>query len=121
MAKNEPGKARIRRHKRVRANLAGTTSRPRLSVFRSLNHVYAQVIDDSRGHTLLSASTKQAEVRDQLDGKSKKVQAELVGHALAKKAMAEGIKQVVFDRGGYKYQGRIKALAEGARQEGLKF
>lgn len=121
MAKNEPTKARIRRHTRVRSKVEGTTSRPRLSVFRSLNHVYAQIIDDSRGHTLISASTKETEAKGELNGKSKTAQAELIGHLLAKKALAGGIKQVVFDRGGYKYHGRVKALAEGARQEGLKF
>jgi len=101
--------------------LKGTASRPRLCVFRSLNHIYAQVIDDDSGHTLVSASTIDPETRGQLDGKKKAGQAELVGAAIAKKAIAQGIKEVAFDRGGYKYHGRVKALAEAARQGGLKF
>jgi large subunit ribosomal protein L18 len=95
--------------------------RPRLSVFRSLNHVYAQVIDDSRGHTLLSVSTLSAEARDKEGKKAKVEQAEVVGMMLARRAMAMGINKVVFDRGGYRYHGRVKALAEAARKEGLLF
>ena len=94
---------------------------PRLCVFRSLNHVYAQVIDDSQGHTLVSASTLDPETRTGTDGKVKTGKAELVGTIMAKRALSKGIKQVVFDRGGYKYHGRVKALAEAARQGGLKF
>ena len=94
---------------------------PRLCVFRSLNHVYAQVIDDSQGHTLVSASTLDPETRTGTDGKVKVGKAELVGTIMAKRALSKGIKQVVFDRGGYKYHGRVKALAEAARQGGLKF
>jgi len=86
-----------------------------------LNHIYAQVIDDSRGHTLTSASTIDPEIKGQLDGRAKTAQAELVGSLIAKRAQAKGINQVVFDRGGYKYHGRVKALAEAARQTGLKF
>jgi large subunit ribosomal protein L18 len=86
-----------------------------------LNQIYAQVIDDSRGHTLTFASTLDLEMKGQLDGKPKKAQAEQVGLLVAKRALAAGISQVVFDRGGYKYQGRVKALADGARQGGLKF
>jgi len=121
MTKNESGLARHRRHARVRAKVVGTTTRPRLCVFRSLNHIYAQVIDDSRGHTLTSASTLDPEIRGQADGKGKTAKAELVGSLVAKQALSEGISQVVFDRGGYKYHGRVKALAEAARQGGLKF
>jgi large subunit ribosomal protein L18 len=113
--------ARIRRHERVRSKVEGTTDRPRLSVFRSLNHIYAQVIDDSRGQTLASASTLDPEITGSLDGKAKKSQAELVGQAIAKKAKEKGIEQVVFDRGGFKYIGRVQALADAARKEGLKF
>jgi len=113
--------ARYHRHARVRAKVTGTSSSPRLCVFRSLNHIYAQVIDDSRGHTLVSASTLESEIKSELDGKVKKNQAELVGALVAKRALDKGIKQVVFDRGGYKYHGRVKALAEAARKAGLKF
>ncbi|MFC1909932.1 50S ribosomal protein L18 [Chloroflexota bacterium] len=121
MGNNEARKARIRRHTRARNKLAGTTDRPRLCVFRSLNHVYAQIIDDSRGHTLVAASTKDKETASDFSKNNKTAQSELVGQMLAKKAMADGIKQVVFDKGGYKYHGRVKALADGARKEGLKF
>ncbi len=101
--------------------MEGTPSRPRLCVYRSLNHIYAQVIDDTRGHTLVAASTLDPETRAQVDGKTKAGQAELVGAAIAKKALSQGIDEVAFDRGGYKYHGRVKALAEAARQSGLKF
>ncbi len=113
--------ARYRRHARVRAKMKGTPSRPRLCVFRSLNHIYAQIIDDSQGHTLVSASTLDPETRNETDGKAKTSKAELVGTAIAKQALGQGIKQVAFDRGGYKYHGRVKALAEAARKGGLKF
>ena len=121
MGKTDTREARYKRHHRVRLKVNGTDSRPRLCVFRSLNHIYAQVIDDSRGHTLVSASTLESEIKSELDGKVKKNQAELVGALVAKRALDKGIKQVVFDRGGYKYHGRVKALAEGAREGGLKF
>lgn len=111
---------RIRRHKRVRAVVKGTTERPRLSVFRSGNHIYAQLIDDTNGVTVLSASDlKEAKSKESLAGK--KASAFKVGEILAKEAKNKGIKAVVFDRGGYKYHGRVKALAEGARKEGLIF
>jgi len=121
MGKDKPRVARYRRHVRVRAKVEGTTSRPRLCVFRSLNHIYAQVIDDSRGHTLTSASTLDPEIKSEVAGKTKTGKSELVGSLIAKQVLSEGIKQVVFDRGGYKYHGRIKALAEAARKGGLKF
>ncbi len=121
MSKSETRVARYRRHSRIRAKMEGTTSRPRLCVFRSLNHIYAQVIDDSRGHTLTFASTLDPEIRGEVGGKAKTGRAELVGSLVAKRALDNGIKQVVFDRGGYKYHGRVKALAEAARQGGLKF
>ena len=122
MGKSEPRVARIRRHRRVRAKVEGTISRPRLCVFRSLNHIYTQVIDDSQGHTLTSASTLAPEIKDdEVTSKVKAAKAELVGSLVAKRALSKGINQVVFDRGGYKYHGRVKALAEAARREGLKF
>ena len=119
--KNGPRAARHRRHKRVRARVEGVTSRPRLSVFRSLNHIYAQIIDDLKRHTLVSASTLEPEVKGEAVGKVKTNRAELVGSLVAKRALSKGINQVVFDRGGYKYHGRVKALAEAVRQGGLKF
>jgi large subunit ribosomal protein L18 len=121
MTKVEPRVARKRRHARVRAKLAGTASSPRLCVFRSLNHIYAQVIDDLKGHTLVAASTLDKEIKGSSDSKAKSAKAELVGALVAKRALSQGINQVVFDRGGYKYHGRVKALAEAARQAGLKF
>jgi large subunit ribosomal protein L18 len=121
MARSVPRLARIRRHARVREKIAGTSTRPRLCVFRSLNHIYLQVIDDSSGNTVASASTLDAEIKAELDGKAKTAQAGIVGQTVARRALEKGIKQVVFDRGGYKYHGRVKALAEAARQGGLKF
>jgi len=121
MGKNEPRVARHRRHKRVRAKVEGTTSRLRLCVFRSSNHIYAQVIDDLKGHTLASASTLDPEIKSEAEGKVKTIKAELVGSLVAKRALSKGVNQVVFDRGGYKYHGRVKAIAEAARQAGLKF
>ena len=121
MGEIEPRKARHRRHLRVRVKVKGTDSRSRLCVFRSLNHIYAQVIDDSQGHTLVSASTLEPKIRNNVAGKSKAVKAELVGSLLAERALSKGISKVAFDRGGYKYHGRVKALAEAARQGGLKF
>ncbi|MGC9347810.1 MAG: 50S ribosomal protein L18 [Anaerolineae bacterium] len=114
-------KARLRRHRSIRRKVEGTPERPRLNVFRSLNHIYAQVIDDSAGKTLTSASTVDREIRDQLNGMKKTEQARVVGKVLAERAVAKGIKDVVFDRGGYKYHGRVKALAEAAREGGLEF
>jgi large subunit ribosomal protein L18 len=113
--------ARLRRHKRVRQHVVGTPQRPRLNVFRSLNHIYAQVIDDSVGHTLTSASTIDAELASQLQGLTKTEQARVVGEVVAKRALGQGIERVVFDRGGYRYHGRVKALADAARRVGLEF
>ena len=113
--------ARKRRHRRVRKKISGTAERPRLNVFRSLRHIYAQIIDDDRGRTLVAASTQDPALRDQLAGLDKTAQAKVVGQALAERAQAKRIQQVVFDRGGYKYHGRVKALAEAARQVGLEF
>jgi len=121
MGKARPQAARHRRHARLRTQVEGTTSRPRLCVFRSLNHIYAQVIDDSQGHTLASASSLDPELADELAGKAKTGKTELVGSLITRRALAKGIKEVVFDRGGYKYHGRVKALAEAARRAGLKF
>ena len=117
----DPRAARKRRHRRVRKKIFGVADRPRLCVLRSLRHIYAQVIDDSIGHTIASASTLDAEVGAQVDGKTKVGAAELVGALVARRALAKGISRVVFDRGGYKYHGRVKALAEAARKAGLEF
>jgi large subunit ribosomal protein L18 len=114
-------KARIRRHRRVRATISGTPERPRLNVFRSLGQIYAQVIDDVAGHTLASASTIDRELRGVVEDKPKTEAAKMVGELVAKRAQAAGVKQVVFDRGGYRYHGRVKALADGAREAGLEF
>ena len=113
--------ARIRRHVRVRQNVSGTPARPRLNVFRSLKEIYAQIIDDKAGNTLVSASSLDPELREQLKGQKRIEQARLVGKAIAERAVAKGISEVAFDRGGYKYIGRVKALADGAREGGLKF
>ena len=121
MSKTHTREARYKRHYRVRQKISGNNSQPRLCVFRSLNHIYAQVIDDIQGRTLVTASTLDADIKNDAAGKSKTGRAELVGSLLAKRAADKGIKQVAFDRGGYKYHGRIKALAEAARHGGLKF
>ncbi len=121
MAKKTRREARIRRHLRVRKKVHGTPERPRLNVFRSLGHIYAQVIDDEAGRTLVAASTIDKELRAQMEGLNKTEQARLVGKAIAARALAVGIKTVVFDRGGYQYIGRVKALADGAREGGLEF
>jgi large subunit ribosomal protein L18 len=113
--------ARLRRHARVRRRVQGTAEQPRLCVFRSLNHIYAQIIDDTQGHTLVAASTLDADVRAELDDKDKTGQAVIVGKTLAERASAAGIDKVVFDRGGYLYHGRVEALAKAARKGGLIF
>ncbi len=113
--------ARRKRHMRIRRNVFGTQERPRLNIFRSLQHIYVQIIDDWAGHTLVSASTVDSEVRDQTNGLSKTEQARIVGEVVAERALDEGIEKVVLDRGGYKYHGRVKALAEAAREKGLRF
>ncbi len=113
---------RQRRHLRVRARVSGSSARPRLNVFRSNAHIYAQIIDDTEGHTLVSASTLESDVRDRFAEEHPKLaQAKVVGQVVAERALASGIKQVVFDRGGYKYHGRVRAVAEGARESGLDF
>lgn len=113
--------ARIRRHKRVRKNILGTPDRPRLNVFRSVAEIYVQVVDDQAGNTLVSASSIDHDLRSQLKGKSKTDQAKLVGQAVAERAKSKGITTVVFDRGGFRYMGRVKALADSAREAGLVF
>lgn len=121
MKKSVTREARIRRHHRVRQKVNGTGEQPRLCVFRSLNHIYAQVIDDTRGNTLVSASTLDPEIKGDTAKASKTDQAGKIGTLLAKRAREKGISRVAFDRGGFKYQGRVKALAEAAREGGLKF
>ena len=112
---------RVMRHARVRRKVKGTSGRPRLAVFRSLNHVYAQVIDDSKGVTLAAASTLEAELRGQQAGQGKSGISKAVGGLIASRAKAQGITEVVFDRAGYKYHGRVKVLADAAREGGLVF
>ena len=113
---------RKRRHVRVRAKVNGTAQRPRLNVFRSSAHIYAQVIDDSRGHTLVAASDLEVAVRDRAgDGATKVARAKAVGQAVAERAKEAGIDAVVFDRGGFLYHGRVRAVADGAREAGLTF
>jgi large subunit ribosomal protein L18 len=112
--------ARQRRHRRIRVSLTGTDQRPRLNVFRSLQHIYAQVIDDTSGTTLAAASTNEPDVRGSLTG-TKTERARVVGRSIADRARQKGISAVVFDRGGYLYHGRIKALADAAREAGLEF
>jgi len=113
--------ARRRIHVRIRAQVTGRVQSPRLNVFRSLNHIYAQVVDDACGHTLVTASTRDKEVRKTLKGGGNIAAAKVVGQVLAQRAIAAGIPGVVFDRGGYAYHGRVKALADAARAAGLKF
>lgn len=113
--------ARKRRHRRIRGKISGTAERPRLNVYRSLDNIYAQLIDDEIGHTMVAASTLESELASELEGKSKKEQAAVVGRAIAERAQDAGIREVVFDRGGYPYHGRVKAVAEAAREAGLKF
>ena len=112
---------RKRRHLRVRKKVNGSAERPRLNVYRSLRHIYAQLIDDNNGITLVSASTLDMDLRGRLEAAGNKEAARQVGELLAKRAVEKGITEVVFDRGGYLYHGRVRALAEGARSQGLKF
>jgi len=115
-------KERIGRHMRIRKKVSGTSERPRLSVFRSLNNIYAQIIDDAEGITLVSASSLDPAIKEQTVNVDGKIEAaKLVGKLVAKKAMEKNISTVVFDRGGYKYHGRVKSLADGAREQGLVF
>jgi large subunit ribosomal protein L18 len=105
----------------VRKKVTGTSAQPRLCVYRSLRYIYAQVIDDSAGHTIVSASSVDPEVRSQINGKTKTESADIIGTVVAKRALDKGVKKVVFDRGGYKYHGRVKILADAARKTGLEF
>jgi len=119
--KPDKNEVRKNRHERVRKKISGTPASPRLCVFRSLKHIYAQLIDDTKGVTLVSASTLDPALRGQLEGKDKKGAASLVGKTIGERALVAGFKSVVFDRGGYIYTGRVQAVAEGAREAGLEF
>ena len=121
VSKKSRTEVRVKKHKRVRNHLAGTAERPRLAVFRSNNHMYAQIIDDTVGNTLVSASTLDKEVKADLEKTNNVEAAAKLGTVIAKKALDKGISTVVFDRGGFIYQGKIAALADAAREAGLKF
>ena len=120
-ARNKREASRLRRKRSIRRRISGTADRPRLSVFRSSKHIYAQVIDDVSGETLVSASTQSPELKDELQGKKKSEKATLVGQLVAKKSLEREINKVVFDRNGFIYHGRVKAVADGAREAGLQF
>jgi large subunit ribosomal protein L18 len=118
MAKASRADIRVRIHKRIRSRVSGTPERPRLAVFRSVNHIYAQIIDDQQGHTLASAGSTEKDLK----GKGGNVDgAKMIGKAVAERAKGKGVTKVVFDRGGYLYHGRVKALADAAREAGLEF
>jgi len=119
--KKDKNKDRVERHARVRKKISGTAERPRLCVYRSLTSIYAQIINDDKGVTLASASSRDADLKAKVKGKNKVEVAKIVGQAIGERAKAKKVKTVVFDRGGYVYTGRVKALADGAREAGLKF
>ena len=121
VSKKSRSEVRVKKHNRLRNHLSGTTECPRLAVFRSNNHMYAQIIDDTVGNTLVSASTVQKDVKDQLEKTNDVAAAAYLGKVIAQKALDAGIKEVVFDRGGFIYQGKIQALADAAREAGLEF
>lgn len=121
MSKRSPRELRVRRHNRLRKRVGGSSERPRLSVFRSNVHIYAQVIDDTLGQTLVAASTNEKAWPEAESAKTKTEQAALVGKLVAERALQAGVTKVVFDRGGFKYHGRVKALADAAREAGLNF
>ena len=121
ISKIDKNAVRKARHTRTRRYLNGTAEKPRLNVYRSLNNIYAQIIDDEVGNTLVAASTLDAEIKGKLDGKTKKEAAEMVGELVARRAMDKGVKHVIFDRGGYLYTGRVAEVAAGARKAGLEF
>lgn len=121
MRKPDKNKLRKARHLRTRKNIFGTAQRPRMSVYRSANHIYAQFIDDETGHTMTSASSLESDIKEQCTQANKVEAAKVVGKKAGEKALAAGIEKVVFDRGGYLYTGRVAALAEGAREAGLDF
>ena len=121
VSKKSRSKVRVNKHRRLRNRFAGTAERPRLAVFRSNNHMYAQIIDDTVGNTLVSASTLEKDVKAELEKTNDVAAAAYVGKVIAEKAKAKGINTVVFDRGGFIYQGKVKALADAAREAGLEF
>ena len=121
VSKESRSKVHVNKHRKIRNRFSGTAERPRLAVFRSNNHMYAQVIDDTVGHTLVSASTLQKDVKAELEKTNNVDAAAYLGTVIAKKALEKGIKTVVFDRGGFIYQGKVKALADAAREAGLEF
>ena len=121
VSKKSRSEVRVKKHRRLRNHLSGTAERPRLAVFRSNQHIYAQIIDDTVGNTLVSASTLQKDVKAELEKTSNVEAAAYLGTVIAKKALEKGIKEVVFDRGGFIYQGKVKALADAAREAGLEF
>ncbi len=121
ISKIDKNAVRQKRHQRVRKNLSGTSEAPRMNVYRSLNHIYVQVIDDTKGVTLASASTMEKAVKEKLADMTKTEAAKVVGRVAGERAKAKGIEKVVFDRGGYLYTGRVKAVADGAREAGLNF
>ena len=121
MSRDSKNVIRLRIHKRIRRRVRGTQQRPRLAVFRSVKHIYAQVIDDRQGKTLVSASSVDGQTKKTLKGGGNIAAAKVIGKAIAERAKAAGVSKVVFDRGGYKYHGRVKALADAAREAGLQF
>ena len=121
VSKKSRSEVRAKKHRRLRNHISGTAQKPRLAVFRSNNHMYAQIIDDTVGHTLVSASTLQADVKAELEKTNNVEAAAKLGEVIAKRALEAGINTVVFDRGGFIYQGKIKALADAAREAGLEF
>ena len=121
VSKVSRAKVRAKKHRRLRNHLSGTATTPRLAVFRSNNHMYAQIIDDTVGNTLVAASTVEKDVKSELEKTNDKAAAAYVGTVIAKRALEKGIKEVVFDRGGFIYQGKIQALADAAREAGLDF
>lgn len=121
ISKPDKNAIRVKRHGRMRFKLSGTPERPRLNVYRSLNHIYTQIIDDVNGVTIVAASTVEKEIAAKVEGKTKTEAAKIVGKAVAERALEKGIKSVVFDRGGYIYTGRVQAIADGAREAGLEF
>ena len=121
VSKESRQEVRVKKHKKIRNRFSGTAERPRLAVFRSNNHMYAQIIDDTVGNTLVAASTLEKDVKAELKKTNDVEAAAYVGTIIAKRAMEKGIKEVVFDRGGYIYQGKVAALADAAREAGLEF
>jgi len=121
VSKESRSKVRVKKHMKIRNRFSGTAQRPRLAVFRSNNHMYAQIIDDTVGHTLVAASTLEKEIKAELEKTNNVDAAAYLGTVIAKRAIEKGIKEVVFDRGGFIYQGKIAALADAAREAGLEF